>query len=294
MSSLRAKLGTWTYRAAAALPLHVPQDWSPTFLIGCGRSGTTFLVSALNQHPEVLALNEPRHIWRAVDPRTDIWDSSAASRGAKVVFQASDASPGTIQRCRRAFRWRLLASRKQQLVEKLPINNFRLAWIDAIFPNAKYINLVRNGLDVARSIEQKAAAWYGGGGWKWKALQTLLPHYGLQLTDQGNMLDDFFQRGLLEWTLSVSCNRAFLEGMDASRCVTLRYEDLITDPEAGFTEIFDHLGLSVTPQVLQQIASGVRRHPSGRRPTRPATTIPAATQAMLSWYNYPTCSQAPV
>ena len=41
------------------------------------------------------------------------------------------------------------------LLEKLPINNFRLEFLNASFPDAKYIYLTRNGLEVSKSIEKE-------------------------------------------------------------------------------------------------------------------------------------------
>ena len=41
------------------------------------------------------------------------------------------------------------------LLEKLPINNFRLKFLKKSFPNARYIYLSRNGLEVSKSFEKR-------------------------------------------------------------------------------------------------------------------------------------------
>ena len=40
------------------------------------------------------------------------------------------------------------------LLEKLPINSFRLRFLKESFPEARYIYLTRNGLEVSKSIEK--------------------------------------------------------------------------------------------------------------------------------------------
>ncbi len=270
------------------MPIRVPTTWSPTFLVGCGRSGTTFLVGALNQHPHALALNEPRHIWRTIDARTDIWDQRAEQNGAKLEFTSNDATARIRSRGRRTFFTRLAASRKQQLIEKLPINNFRLQWIDAIFPTAKYLNLVRNGLDVARSIQQKGAAWHGRSGWKWRSMAQLCSQSGFVLN--GNMpidqIEDYFQRGLVEWTLSVSRNQTFLNSLDDSRHLTVRYEDLVANPATHFARTIDFLGLETSSNILHNMCTQVVATTGTATTCGDANSLPAATRELLVHYGY--------
>ena len=52
------------------------------------------------------------------------------------------------------FREQVLSNSKVVL-EKLPINNFRLKFLKKSFPKAKFIYLTRNGLEVSKSIERR-------------------------------------------------------------------------------------------------------------------------------------------
>ena len=38
-------------------------EFSPVFIIGCGRSGTTILGDTLSKHPKIEYLNERRDLW---------------------------------------------------------------------------------------------------------------------------------------------------------------------------------------------------------------------------------------
>ena len=144
----------------------------PVFIIGCGRSGTTILGFALSKHKDVTYLNEPRHLWFSAYPETDIWTPEARTRNGKLVLTATDTEPGKNAKLSQLFQFESIKSGKPILVEKLPVNNFRLEFIQEIFPDAHFIHIYRNGLEVARSIEKRsnAGAWFGANAYKWEKL----------------------------------------------------------------------------------------------------------------------------
>src|SRR5687768_6763980 len=131
----------------------------PVFIVGCGRSGTTALGRLLGEHPNVVYLNEPRALWK-LDPRTDVWSGDVP----EARLDLDDVHPTIRSRLRAAFFAK--AADDDLLVEKTPINSFRIDYIRAVFPRARFLHLLRNGLDVARSIERwclEGRRWYGEG-----------------------------------------------------------------------------------------------------------------------------------
>jgi len=114
---------------------------SVCFIIGAPRSGTTILCDVLGHHPEIESLSEPYFIWD--------WMSGG---GSDDVRTAADANPQTIEFIRGEFEWTLRKSGKKVLVEKTPENCFRVPFMQAIFPNAKWIFLYRDGRDVVSSM----------------------------------------------------------------------------------------------------------------------------------------------
>src|SRR5690349_9110008 len=132
-------------RALAALPIQGCRD--PVFIVGCGRSGTTALGTALSKHRQIAYLNERRHLWFAAYPETDIWTTHAACRKGKLVLTAADADVTRSERLRRLFRCHAMLAGRPLVVEKLPINAFRLEFLQAVFPEARYIHIYRNGLE---------------------------------------------------------------------------------------------------------------------------------------------------
>ncbi len=160
MPSLRSRLGTVAYRGLGVLPVPVPPAWSPVFLIGCGRSGTTITGQVLSQHRDICLLNEPRHVWRAINRETDIW-YDGVNEGGKLALDADDVQRGDAIRASRMFYLRRFVSRRPLLVDKLPINSFRMAYLRRLFPTCRFVHVLRHGLEVAHSIARTGPRWYG-------------------------------------------------------------------------------------------------------------------------------------
>lgn len=110
------------------------------FVIGAGRSGTTLLADLLGMHPAYLKIAEKRYLWmygaywRAHDLRT-VADVTPATRAHISGFLAES----------------LARSSAHCIIEKTPSNCFRVPFISALFPRARFIHIVRDGRAVAYS-----------------------------------------------------------------------------------------------------------------------------------------------
>lgn len=191
----------------------VPRSFAPTFIVGCGRSGTTLLGELLSQHRDVAYLNEARRIWISAVPQTDVWSVQAMSmmRDGRLDVDPAAAGAERIATLRQMFHAQWVRIGRQMLVEKLPENAFRLRLLRAAFPAARIVHVVRDGRAVAKSIARfNAADWYGPvGALKWQALVQRAVEMGVvpcaaALGGFASMLE----RGLVEWTLSVLAARA--------------------------------------------------------------------------------------
>ena len=205
-----------------------------THILGCGRSGTTALGEALAAHPSVRYLNEPRGIWR-IDPRTDIWSDNERAR---LVLTDDDLSLFRALRLRAAF---AKAGHGGWLVEKLPIDNFRVGYLVALDPDASFVHLVRNGLEVAASIARLADSgrWFVGR--KWPLLTDHPRERGL--ADIVDLCTDNHLRGLLEWRLSVEAASIGMRRYAPDRSIEIRYEDLVQNPRRVLGEVLGFVGL---------------------------------------------------
>jgi len=122
------------------------------YIVGCGRSGTTLLGRLLGRHRDVLFLNEPRNLWRRVYLRTDIWSPLSLLARGRLQIDAAAASKARCNRYRRLLENAASRAAKSHIVEKTPINVFRLPFLHALTPDSRVLFLGRHPCAVASSI----------------------------------------------------------------------------------------------------------------------------------------------
>jgi CelD/BcsL family acetyltransferase involved in cellulose biosynthesis len=251
-------------RACARLRSHGAADRQPPiFIIGCGRSGTTLLGDLLSRHPRVIYLYEPYYLWAAVDPITDALQ--LYTRGPHRCLLDSSFVTAAVQE---RFRQLLAAPAGMTLVEKSPINSLRMGYLDRLVPGALFVHIVRDGIDVVRSIEKLAKVtsrmafrqplndWWGVGDAKWAALVRDGRSAGYY-PDEVAQLSTDCQRGAYEWLLSLSEIDAWRTNL-GSRLIEFRYQDLTERPEEALRTIAESTGLSCPTAWLQTAAAVVK------------------------------------
>lgn len=234
----------------------------PIFVIGTHRSGTTFLGRALARHPEVAYWEEPRHVWsRGFNFRPD------------DALAATDATPRVKARIHRAFARYSESSGRPRLAEKTPSNCLRLEFIDAVFPDALFVHIYRDGRAVVHSAEIKtrtgklepklyARRLLGTPFWEWPALlprawYALAPRLlGREMTFWGPRPPGW-RRWLREderlvvlakqWRYTLEPVLDFRDKISASRWLDVRYEHLVTDPGRLARAIATFARLSTDP-----------------------------------------------
>jgi len=234
----------------------------PIFILGCGRSGTTILGTTLSMHSKVAYLNERRDLWFQAYPETDIWTDKAAVRNGKIILTSTDADNIKSKRLRKLFWLETIMPKKPVFIEKLPINNFRLDFINSIFPDARYLHIYRNGLEVAKSIEKIAdtGRWFGKTKekYKWKQLVEIAKKEN-QTHTLSELCTNNFEKGLLEWRLSTEAVVSFSKNLPPDRFIEVSYDSFITKPLDVIEEIFSFIGIDNETEVISFLNKNISR-----------------------------------
>jgi hypothetical protein len=212
----------------------------PVFIVGCPRSGTTLLRMMLDSHPEMAIPPESHFIPKVWTVRRRYEQNGAV----KVQRIASD-----IMRNERFRHWNLpeeevwdrlrslpnpriadvieaffvvYAERegKPRWGDKTPGYSLEMVRITKLFPNARFVHLIRDGRDVATSIRE-------------------------------NIEDISATDAALLWATRVRKGRAQGRAVGPDRYLEVRYEDLVQDPGSVLTSICEFVDLAYLPEMLE-------------------------------------------
>ncbi len=226
--------------ASRILPASKPPR-SPVFVVGCPRSGTTLLLDALRASGELASVQSEGHIlWDEFHhPREHSWSSDAVAPG-----EIADRESEYLYLAIRLF------ARGGRFVDKTPANCLRVAYLEALFPDASFVFLRRRGADNVSSLME---------GWRARPrfVRYRLPE---PLTGLGELDGEGWSfvlvpgwRDLRAASLEeicahqyVECNQAVLDARatSAATWVDLAYEDLVASPAEELRRVYDELGLS--------------------------------------------------
>lgn len=236
-----------------------------TFLVGCGRSGTTILGRVMATHPQISYRFEPYHLWAAVDRRSDVLNLYHEGNAQLMMDKdlVSKYSQGLFSR----LFWPSVKG--QMMLEKTPLNVFRIGYLRELAPQAKFVHIVRDGVDVAHSISRLATGspykiagkpelnqWWGIAGQKWKRLQQEGARAGYW-PDEVEQLTQESQRGAYEWLTSLAEMDRWRQPLGSQLCEIV-YEQFVEEPEQVLRQLCSFLGLLAPIEWLATAASEVR------------------------------------
>ena len=231
---------------------------------------------------------EPYHLWAAIDPATDMLNFYHRCE-AHYFMGESHCTKKAQLRFQRGFLERL----DKIVLEKTPVNAVRIGYLKALAPNAKFIHIVRDGVDVACSIERLALTnsykivskpqlnqWWGVKNYKWKALSEDGAAAGYYF-DEVALLKEHRSKGAYEWLVSLGEVDRWREQLTREgRLCEITYEQLTKDPEAILKKIGGFLSLDCSNTWLEAI-SEIRLVKQAITPT--LTLPPAMCQAFNSY-----------
>lgn len=252
----------------------------PIFLIGAARSGTTLLGEILSQHKELAYWVEPKYIWKYRSP--NVYDDFRSEKDVTNDVQNFISNKFT------SF---LIKNNKSRFLEKTPSNCFRISFIESIFPDAIYINIIRDGRDVTLSAYKKWTEKHDKSAYSRRLSLSEFPivdlpfylfHFVNQFFGQqfnsGNLkmwgpmspeIRKFLDRSIEEacafqWKESTEQSFKDLSKIDSNRVITIKYEELLSDPIKFLCQILDVCNLSYSNDVISY-ANRVIRSDNSRK-----------------------------
>lgn len=225
----------------------------PVFIIGPPRSGTSLLYRLLATHPDVGYITRgaknhperPRLAWALTrlgrfddHPKegNPIWNRF--QQVPEDLMDAEDAPPEVVEWFRRFTGGLLEARGVTRFLAKCPRHAVRLGWLDAVYPDCRFVVIQRDWRAVVASTvrkrerdTEKGKRWWGVHVPGWRQLRREGPEVGA--AGQYAWVHDYLDR---------------MEPRYGDRMVRLWYEELCADTEGTLRRILDHCGLRWTDE----------------------------------------------
>ncbi|CAH8290643.1 unnamed protein product, partial [Schistosoma turkestanicum] len=192
------------------------------FIGGYPRSGTTLMRVLLDVHPMIRCGPETRVIPKLLNLQGQ-W-----SRGKeRERLKAAGLYPVAIDSALRSFILSLIKNAGEDapvLCNKDPLSFIHLEYLAQIFPEAKFIHMVRDGRAVINSLVKR----------------------NVKIRGTSTIIDDRFSA----WETRVGQFLTACKAIGSKRCTTIKYESLVLRPTEVLHNLFEFLELPWDPIVL--------------------------------------------
>lgn len=252
-------------------------DCAPIFVVGAPRSGTSLLARMLDAHPaigladelcffdivlgarsQVPELDRPERIEHFLEllPRMDhvrYWADGEALIAAAAERLRADPAPSYARFYRHLMEARAAAVGARRFGEKTPWNVRHLDALEALFPDARFVHIVRDPRAVVASKRK-------------------LPRTSTDVLTNA-----------VKWSIDVAAAGRYLDGSSerAARLLEIRYEDLIRTPERVLRGVCDFLGEPFDAAMLAYAELGA---PAFRdQPYREGVLRPLFDSSLEAW-----------
>lgn len=276
----------------------------PILVTGSHRSGTTWIGKTISQHPRVKYVHEPFNVdWpnKTMGLKLDTWFSHYQSSNQKEEIYTAfndllNPSPlkyaltvcqetGLDIKTPMRFAKHLLFHRlfRPRIMVKDPIALLSAEWLYETF-DFKVIVMIRNPFAFVGSL--KVAGWEEFDFENLRKQEYLMRGFLYKFSDAVESMCirrdhyDLVDRAALLWNI---LHFVILEYQRKhSDWLFVKHEEIATDPEQGFRQIFDYLQLDVDDNIMKYI----RNHTSKKNPAVAESTSYQPRNSKLSLYTW--------
>jgi hypothetical protein len=258
------------------------KDYTKVIIIGAPRSGTNMLRDVLTLVPGVdtWPCDEINYIWRHGNRNC-----------ASDELTVKNASPRVIEYINSEFDRIRMKYNSDVVVEKTCANSLRVDFVNKVLPDAKYIFIVRDGIDVIGSAKKR-----------WKAKLNIkyiiekvrfvpkfdLPFYLFRylwsrlyktfsnekrLSFWGPIFKDMPEIAkshsldevcALQWQRCVDLSDTAFDNIPSDRVYRVRYDDFVKRPADQLLSIFEFIGKEIDEEAINKLVFGISARSLGK------------------------------
>jgi len=205
---------------------------SPVFIVGSGRSGTTWLQRLLVSNPQIAGGQESEFfLYFGACLRAVKHDDTAARKlGLPAYWNEPDLYESILDLWKKTFSSMLkMKPEATLLAEKTPAHAFYMDLIVKMLPDAKFIHIIRDSRAVVSSMIAAEKGW--GKSWAPNSIK---------------------EASIIWWQ---SVNRVKKSGQQISseRYLEVHYEDLLVNTHYELSRIYDYLNIDYDSEMLESI-----------------------------------------
>lgn len=242
----------------------------PVFVVGNPRSGTTWLFEVLEAHPEVAGVFESwmfheqfgfagmfdRRLWNA--EIIGRWEREFGRGLGLGPLASRDEVVADVRELSSRWLGRALGPEHRFLVEKTPMHLHFAPLIGEVFPEARFVEVIRDGRDVAVSTLAAARGWH--------------PEIASKDGDSTSALGvaDLAR----DWRICVDVGARHEKAL-AGRWLRVRFEDLRADFAGTVSQVLTFCGIPADAKTVERMhaATAIATHETGERRFRRAGRV---------------------